>query len=68
MDPFSFSRMILLGVTAIVALTLLTPVTEPAAAIEATVVKTGATPQLATRADHPTAYKKAKKKQRKKKK
>jgi hypothetical protein len=59
--------MALLVATAIVALSLPT-VTEPAAAKDATVVKSGATPQLAVRADHPAAYKfkKWKKKQPKK--
>jgi len=63
-----FSRMALLGATALVALSL-PSVTEPAAAIEATVVKSGASPQLATRADHPSAFKRThpKKKPSKKK-
>jgi hypothetical protein len=52
--------------SALVALSL-TTATEPAAAKDATVVKSGAAPQLAVRADHPAAYKTSKKKQPKKK-
>lgn len=62
-----FSRMALLGATALVGLSLPTAVTEPAAAIEATLVKSGATPQLAQRADHPAAFKQSKKKKKPKK-
>jgi hypothetical protein len=59
--------MALLVATALVALSVPT-VTEPAAAKDATVMKSGAAPQLAVRADHPAAYKskKSKKKQPKK--
>ena len=57
-----FTRMALLGATALVALSLPSAI-EPAAAIDATLVKSGATPQLATRADHPSAFKTPKKKQ-----
>ena len=46
-----FSRMALLGATALVALSL------PAYAVDATLVKSGATPQLSQRADHPAAFK-----------
>jgi hypothetical protein len=53
-----FSRTaLLLGVTALVAFSL------PAYAVEATLVKSGATPQLSQRADHPAAFKTLKKKQ-----
>ena len=65
MNPFS--RMALLGVTALVALSLSATLTEPAAASDGAVLKSGATPQLARRADHPAAFKKSKKKQPKKK-
>ena len=57
--------MALLAATALVVLSLPT-VTEPAAAKDATVVTTGATPSLAVRADHPAAYKTPKKKKPKK--
>jgi len=59
--------MALLVATALLALSLPT-VTDPAAAKDATLVKSGATPQLAQRADHPAAYKlkKSKRKQPKK--
>ena len=50
-----------LGATALVALSL------PAYAVDATLVKSGATPQLSQRADHPAAFKQPKKKQPKKK-
>ena len=50
-----FSRMALLGATALVALSL------PAYAVDATLVKSGATPQLSQRADHPAAFKPTKK-------
>ena len=50
-----FSRMALLGATALVALSL------PAYAVDATLVKSGATPQLSQRADHPAAFKPKKK-------
>ncbi len=56
-----FSRMALLGATALVALSL------PAYAVDATVMKSGATPQLSQRADHPAAFKPPRKKQPKKK-
>lgn len=56
-----FSRMALLAATALLALSL-PNVIEPAVALDATLVK-GATPQLATRADHPSAFKTPKKKQ-----
>jgi len=62
-----FSRVPLLGATALVALSLSATVTGPAAASDGTVLKSGATPQLATRADHPAAYKRSQKKQPKKK-
>lgn len=58
-----FSRMALLGATALVALSLPATFTEPAAAKDGTLVNSGATPQLAQRADHPAAFKKSKKKQ-----
>jgi hypothetical protein len=63
-----FARMALLGATALVALSP-PSVIKPAAAIEATVVKSSASPQLATRADHPSAFKRKhpKKKSSKKK-
>jgi hypothetical protein len=61
------SRMVLLGATALVALSLPVTVIEPAAAIEATVVKSGATPQLARQAHDAAAYKPSKKKRSKKK-
>ena len=61
-----FSRMTLLGATALVGLSL-PAVIEPAAAIEATVVK-GATPQLSRQADDAAAFKKPKKKTQPKKK
>jgi hypothetical protein len=59
--------MALAAATALVGLSLPTAVTGPAAAIEATVVKSGATPQLAQRADHPAAFKPSKKKKKRKK-
>jgi len=63
----SLKPIALLVATALLALSLPT-VTEPAAAKDATLVKSGAAPQLAQRADHPAAYKlkKTKKKQPKK--
>jgi len=62
-----FSRMALLGATALAGLSLPTALTEPAAASEGTLVKSGATPQLAQRADHPAAFKQSKKKRKPKK-
>ena len=62
----NLNPMALLVATVLLALSLPT-VTEPAAAKDATVVQTGATPQVATRADHPAAFKNPKKKQPKKK-
>ena len=61
------SRMALLGATALVGLSLPTAVTEPAAASDGTLLKSGATPQLAQRADHPAAFKRSKKKKKSKK-
>ena len=62
-----FSRMALLGGTALVALSLPTHAAESVRVADATLVKSGATPQLSQRAEHPSAFKKLKKKQPKKK-
>ena len=62
-----FSRMALLVATALVGLSLPAVVTGPAAASDATLVKSGATPQLSQRADHPAAFKQSKKNKKRKK-
>ena len=62
-----FSRMALLGATALVALSLPAYAADSVRVADATLVKSGATPQLAQRADHPAAFKNPKKKQPKKK-
>ena len=62
-----FSRRGLLGATALVASSLMASVSDPVSASDGTLVKSGATPQLATRADHPAGFKRSKPKQPNKK-